>query len=293
MGPPRELWYTPAGMVRPRWDERGLQGYDYKRMENRWEEFDEDAFVQFRRRQQPGNPFLGVSPLAALGPEVWMEREAKRMSASVLKNLGILGLIVSLKDSQNVEQTDADVKAFRDYLRAEYGGNRRGETMFANFPIDVHGLTASNPDMVHPKVIHDFVQEMVCAIYKIPAAVVQYGIGLEQTTENATLMQYEKQAWETGMMPVGDQVAAQMSRQLLPAFNLDTSNYRLALDYSGVDVLQEKQTEMAERWTSLVSGGIAMRSEAREAFGLPVEEIGQGIPPRHKHPRGARRDVTA
>ena len=66
-GPPRELWYTPAGMVRPRWSNR-LEGYNYKAIDGDWEEFDDKSFVQFRRRQNPGNPFMGVSPLEALGP---------------------------------------------------------------------------------------------------------------------------------------------------------------------------------------------------------------------------------
>ena len=161
---------------------------------------------------------------------------------------------------------------FRDYLRNEYGGSNRGETLFSEFPIDVHALQASNPDMVHPKMIHDFVQEMVCATYRLPAAVVQYGVGLEQTTENATLKQYEKQAWETGLIPVGNQVASQMGRQLLPAYGLDFRRHRLALDYSGVEALQESEDSRAERVTKQFTSGLITRAQGLEALGWPVKD---------------------
>lgn len=271
-GPPQELWYTPASMVRPRWNSRGLEGWDYYNENGQWDEYPPETFLQLRRRQSPANPFLGVSPLSALGMEVWMEREGKKMTSAVLGNMGIIGLILSLKDSDNVEVTQDGVRAFKDYMRAEWGGNNRGNPMFAEFPVDVHGLTASDPDMVHPKNIHDFVQAAVCQAYRLPAAVVQFGLGIEQTTENATLTQYEKQAWQTGLIPVGDDIQEQLSWQLLPTFGLDVKTHRLCLDYSSVEVLQEdEQTKMDMLGTALARGGI-MRSEFREAFNYPVEE---------------------
>ena len=109
-GPPQELWYTPSSTLRPRWDEAGLRGYDRKNDSGQWIEHGADDFVQLRRGQQPGNPFLGVSPLEPLGMEVWMAREGKRMTAAVLKNLGIIGLILSLKGGEDIEFKEGDVK---------------------------------------------------------------------------------------------------------------------------------------------------------------------------------------
>ena len=40
-----------------------------------------------------------------------------------------------------------------------------------------------DPDMMHPKALRDYVQEMVCSIYRLPAAVVQFGVGLEAATQ--------------------------------------------------------------------------------------------------------------
>ena len=131
-------------------------------------------------------------------------------------------------------------------------------------------MAVNSPDMVHPKNVHNFTQEMVCSIYGLPAAVVQYGIGLEQTTENATLLQYQKQAWETGMMPVGDQFAAQMGWQLFPAFGMDPKIHRLDFDYSGVEALQEKEDDKSERILKQFTAGLITRAMALEALGWPV-----------------------
>ena len=45
----------------------------------------------------PSNPWLGVSPLASLAPEVWINAEATKMTAALLKNLGQVGVAVSLE----------------------------------------------------------------------------------------------------------------------------------------------------------------------------------------------------
>ena len=133
------------------------------------------------------------------------------------------------------------------------------------------GLQASNPDMIHPKNIHDYVEAAVCRIYKLPAAVVQFGLGIEATTQNATLMQYEKQAWETGLIPVGDPMGRQMGRQLLPAFGLDTDTHRLRLDYSHVEVLQEAEDAKADRIRKDFESGLITRATALDARGYEVK----------------------
>ena len=92
--------------------------------------------------------------------------------------------------------------------------------------------------MMHPKALRDYVQEMVCSIYGLPPAVLQFGVGLEAASQNATMVQLEKQAWETGILDVQNALASQIGRQLLPAFGLDVATYRLGFDTSAIEVLQ-------------------------------------------------------
>ena len=48
-------------------------------------------------------------------------------------------------------------------------------------------------------------------------------------------------------------------------------SYRLGFDKSGIEVLQKNRKEEAEMWGQLVRDGIAPRSQALEALGLPFD----------------------
>ena len=166
---------------------------------------------------------------------------------------------------------DGTAQSLKKYLREGYSGSKRGDALFVEFPADMHGGGLVDPDMMHPKALRDYVQEMVCSIYRLPAAVVQFGVGLEAATQNATMVQLEKQAWETGVLPVQGALAAQIGRQLLPAFGLDSSMYRLGFDTSEIEVLQRDRKAEAEMYVLLLQSGMILRSTALEALGLPFE----------------------
>ena len=274
-GPPRELWWRPAWSLSPtlNTERTGLAGFEYTVDGKKFQWSPEDV-VQVRNAQHgqnPVNPWLGVSPLSALAPEVWINKEATRMTAALLQNLGQVGVAVILKEEALGSMKEGDAEALKKYLREGYSGARRGDALFIEFPAEIHGGGLVNPDLMHPKALRDYVQEMVCSIYRLPAAVVQFGVGLEAATQNATMVQLEKQAWETGVMPIQGVLATQIGRQLLPAFGLERAEYRLGFDTSEIEVLQRDRKAEAEMWGQLVRDGIALRSQALEALGLPFE----------------------
>ena len=193
------------------------------------------------------------------------------MTAALLKNLGQVGILVSMKKEglDHIQEGDAD--ALKKYLSENYSGSQRGVALFIEFPAEFHGGDLADPAMMHPKAIRDFVQEMVCSIFRLPAAVLQFGVGLEAATQNATVEQFEKQAWETGILDVQLALSSQVGRQLLPAFGLDMASHRLGFDTSGIEVLQKNRKEEAEMWGQLVRDGIVLRSQALEELGLPFD----------------------
>ena len=256
-----------------------MAGFQYT-VDGEGRDWEEDDVVQVRNPQHgqnPANPWLGVSPLYSLAPELWINEHATEMTAALLKNLGQVGVALIIKDSEAALNAieaagDEGVKGFKKYLRESYSGTNRGDALFVEFPADLHGGELADPDMMHPKGIRDYVQEMVCAVYRLPPAVLQYGVGLEAATQNATMMQLEKQAWETGVLPVQDQLASQIGRQLLPAFDLDTKSHRLGFDTTVIEVLQANRKEEAEMYGQLVRDGIITRATALEALKLPFND---------------------
>ena len=276
-GPPHELWWRPAESLHPVLNEErsSLTGYVYV-VDGEKEFWETDDAVQVRNiqhGQNPANPWLGVSPLSALAPEVWINNESTRMTAALLKNMGQVGVAVIAKqlDGGGPSVPVEDAQALKQYLRESYSGSRRGDALFIEFPAELHGGGLVDPDMMHPKALRDYVQEMVCSIYRLPAAVVQFGVGLEAATQNATMMQFEKQAWETGVLPVQGALASQVGRQLMPAFGMDPAVYRLGFDTSEIEVLQKNRKEEAAMWGQLMRDGITLRSQALEGLGLPFD----------------------
>ena len=276
-GPPRELWWRPSESLTPVLNEErsSLLGFQYVVDNEKLPLWKPDDVVQVRHighGQNPANPWLGKAPVAPLAPEIWINREATRMTAALLKNLGQLGVAVIPKHYEGAQQIqNEDAQAMKKYLRESYSGANRGDALFIEFPAEIHGGDLADPAMMHPKAIFDYVQEMVCAIYRLPAAVLQFGVGLEAATQNATVEQFEKQAWETGVKDVQMALSSQVGRQLLPAFGLDVDTYRLGFDTSGIEVLQKNRSEEAEMWGQLVRDGIVLRSQALEALGLPFD----------------------
>ena len=276
-GPPHELWWRPAESLIPvlNGERSGLEGYTYLVDNKKMPMWGPDDVVQVRNvshGQNPANPWLGVSPLAALAPEIWMNQEATKMTSALLKNLGQVGIFIALKGEGLEYIREGDVDTMKKYLRENYSGSQRGRPLFLEFPAEFHGGSVADPALLHPKAIRDFVQEMVCSIYRLPAAVLQFGVGLEAATQNATVAQFERQAWETGILDVQTAISSQIGRQLLPAFGLDVVSYRLGFDTSGIDVLQNNRKEEAEMWGQLVRDGIVLRSKALEALGMPFDD---------------------
>ena len=78
-----------------------LAGFEYT-VDGEKRDWEEDDVVQVRNPQHgqnAANPWLGVSPLYALAPELWINEHATEMTAALLKNLGQVGVALVVKES--------------------------------------------------------------------------------------------------------------------------------------------------------------------------------------------------
>ena len=275
-GRPSELVYRPAKTMQPVTDRDGwLTGYKYRPGGMAGvKDFDKADVIHLRYPNPDGSPWEGLSPLASVGLELYIDRESGRYTAAVLKNGARPGFMASLEampeeDRPNKEELDA----VRDYFDRQYSGENRGKSSFVEFPIRVHQM-AYTPDQMHLPENHNFAEERIAGVYKLPAAILQFRAGLQRTTANASIMTWRKMAWEESIIPTQDLVAAQMSRQLLPDFmGSDARNWRLAYDRSHVPVLQGDLNMEVERLTKAAGGPIMSVAEAREQLpGVEVED---------------------
>ncbi len=276
-----QLWWTPQSLVEPRWPADGsrfISHYDYHagaapaRIEPR-------DIVHFRFGLDPANPRKGLSPLASVLREIFTDDEAASFSASLLKNLGVPGVILNPK--QAFGGSDEELDLIKQKFRETFGGDNRGDVMLMRGPTDVHVLSFS-PDQMNLRDLRRIPEERVSAVLGVPAIVAGLGAGLDRSTF-ANMAEAREMAYESGVIPLQRLIAAELTAQPLPDFDRSTvavpsreplerskGQARVEFDLRDVRVLQEDRLALAERLGVLVRRGVMKRSEARAELGLPV-----------------------
>ena len=269
---PIELWYVPHWMIAPKWPEDGsvfISHYEY-RPRGYGERIEIEDVIHFRHGMTPHNPRLGVSPLQAVLREVFTDDEASRFTATVLRNMGVIGIVMSPKEG-GITATEDDVAETKKKLMERFTGSRRGEPLVMGRPTDVHqfGFSLDKMDLSS---IRNISEERVCAALGIPAAVVGFGTGLQQTKVGATMKELRRLAWEGNLIPTQRFFAEALEGSLLVDFEESPEQFRVVFDRSDVEAIKESENELNERLTTAVRGGYMQVAEAREEKGLEVTD---------------------
>jgi hypothetical protein len=145
--------------------------------------------------------------------EVYIDDQAANFTAAILKNLGIIGVIFSPKDGTIPKE---EAEALKAYVQANFTGDKRGQAMMFTGAMDAQ-LLQYNLQGFDVGPIRDIVEERVSAALAIPAAVIGFGTGLQQTKVGATMREMVKLAWQGGIEPNQAIMADELDRSLLPS----------------------------------------------------------------------------
>ena len=265
-----ELWWVPPWLIEPKWPGDGaefISHYEYRPAGGEAIAVPVSEVVHFRNGLDPRNPRLGMSDLHAVLREVFSDDEASNFTASILRNMGVPGVIIAPKQGT---VTPDEAKTAEDTFMQRFSGDRRGRAMATTAPTDVHQF-AWSPAQLELASVRDVSEERVCAILGIPAAVVGFGAGLQQTKVGATMRELVQLAWISGIVPMQHVMAADLENQLLPDFEGKPEQFEAFFDEAMVEALQENEAERARRMNIGVMGGWVKVAEARRAFRLPVD----------------------
>lgn len=266
-----ELWWVPQYMMQPRWPADGstfLGYYEYRPDGTTPIRIEVMDVVHFRYGLDPVNVRKGLSPLASLLREVFTDDEAGRFTSSILRNLGVPGVVISPGDS-DVSVPIEDLERIKAEFQARFGGDRRGEPFVMSGKTQVQVLSFS-PQQMDMKQLRMVPEERVSAILGIPAAVVGLGAGLERTKVGATMREMREQAYESCIIPTQVLLAAELNSQLLPDF-ADPQTSEVGFDLTKVRVLQADQDKLHERAREGLKSGLFTRNQALLMVGQPEE----------------------
>ena len=264
-----ELWWCPSSMIAPKWPDTGdvfISHYDYM-PGGQAIALDVRDVAHYRLGIDPTNLRKGRSPLQSLVREVFTDDEAANMTASLLKNLGVPGLVIS-PDKDTVSPQDAD--AVKAYVKSRTTGDRRGEPIIlgAATKVETFGF---NPQQMDLRQLRKIPEERISAVLGVPAIVAGLGAGLDRSTYS-NMAEARDMAYESGIIPLQRLVASQTKHSLLSEYTDDLTNYRVAYDLSEIRVLREDEDKLSARIIAQVTGGICKVRDAQRILSLPIDE---------------------
>lgn len=266
-----EVWWVPRLSITPipNPETGGLLNYRYTPGYGlAARDLDPEDVVHFRFGRDPRNILRGFSPLAAVMREVYTDDQAANFTAAILKNMGVLGILIT--PEVGTMSKDA-TEALKNEIQQKFTGDKRGSAMVASAPLKAQ-LLQYNLSGFDVAPVRDIAEERVCAALGIPAAVIGFGTGLQQTKVGATMREMIKLAWQGGIEPQQRGAADEMDRSLLSEFHDNTNLFRTHFDTSQVEALTESPTEKTDRVLKLVEGNIIKIKVAQQELGYPVDD---------------------
>jgi len=267
-GQVQQLWYVPHWMIEPK-SENGafISHYDY-RVGGQLYEVAPENVIHFRNGIDPRNPRKGMSLVYSELREIFTDDEAANFGATLLKNMGVPGIVVS-PDAQGTVaiENPAEIKAI---FRAAISGERRGDPVVMTAPTRVDQFKIDQAGMNFGE-LRNTPEERLCAAIGIPPEVVGFGTGIQNTKVGATMTEKKRMAWENCLIPMQTAFAKTLRSQLLPEFESKPQRLLVAFNYKNVQALADNQKEKSERITGLVKNGILRVDHAQAQLGLEVD----------------------
>ena len=218
----------------------------------------------------PVDPRRGAAPIKTVLREVLADEEAGQFATSLVKNMGVPGVIMTPTnpddDGPDVEEAKEMETAFRD----QFGGDNRGKPLIVSGgPMKV-SVVSFSPEQMDFKSVRRIPEERISAVTGVPAIVAQLGAGLDRSTF-ANYGEAREFMTEDAVAPLWEGFGIQWTEGLRLDFGLaDTEAIRY--DTAEVAALQDDKNEAAVRIDRGIKGGWAMVSEGRAEAGLAVDD---------------------
>jgi len=269
------LWWLPAFMVEPKWDERDSTSFI------EWYQYTVDGvayaikkrnIVHFRNGLNPLNPRKGRDQLEPLFREIFTDDEAANFTASMLRNLGVPGVILAPANT-GLAPGKIDAESVKQKFKETFGGDKRGEPMVMTAPTEIKVLSWS-PQEMDLKALRRIPEERISANLHVPAGVAQLGAGLDRNTFT-NYGEARVAAYTEGVIPLHRLFAAELEVQLLPEFaskdQIEREQLDVWFDWRRVAAMQAFADAVWKRYEGAATKGLVMRSDFKRAVGLLVE----------------------
>lgn len=268
------LWWLPAIMIEPRWDPADptsfIDFYEYT-VDGRRYRLEVDDVVHFRNGIDPHNVRKGLGALGSLYRELYTDNEAAALTAALMRNLGVPGVIIAPANT-NTGPARQKPEAIKSKFDETFGGDGRGGTMVLTRPTEVKILSWS-PEQMNLRELRRIPEERASAVIGVPAGVVGLGAGLDRNTFS-NYGEANVAAYTQGVITLQRNIAAELETQLLDEFaNLD-DGYDVAFDWTKVMAMTAFFEALWKRELDAVKAGVSTRADWKRAVGRSPDPNG-------------------
>jgi hypothetical protein len=281
-----ELWWLPFDRTRPRWPndsgspnvtnwarEHGekvveldpfLSHYEFTPIGKAPILYPAKDILHLKRGVDLKNPRLGLGAFESLYEELYGDKRMALYIAAIMTNMGLQVPVFSPKDSNDTIQTE-DAQAMVETWMQKTTGARAGEPVVAPVAVDIQKF-GFNPTELNLSELRLIPESRVCAVTGIPAATLQFLVGLQNGTSYASSEQARQQGFEEVILPLLRTWAEEFTWKLLPEFE-DTKDASFEFDVSNVRVLQEDRDALFNREVAVFKAGGSTYDEFLTAIG--------------------------
>lgn len=274
-GVPVGLIYVPHYLIEPFSTDpyRYRTGYRY-RVDGKTIDLKLDEILHIQNGIDPANPRRGLSPLAAELRSVVTDNEAQSYTASLLRNMGVPGVVITPKDPMMPFTADA-ARQMKELFRDRVQGDSRGDPLVPSMAVDIQNPGFSPEQLALDKIARLPIPR-ICAALGVDPMV----LGLPSDTKTySNLKEAREASYEQTLIPMQRVFDSQVTRQLLPRMPGARPGDRLGRDYSDVRCLQDDADKLYARLTRAIGGPWLTVDEGRAEIGLDSIDGGDVLYP--------------
>lgn len=219
----------------------------------------------------PMNERIGLSPLVAETKAVALDNEVSNYTATILRNMGIVG--VALSPEGEVDITPEQAELIKTMFAERFAGDGRGSAFVSAIPMKIQTPGFSPEQMALGSIVDQPVPR-ICAALQIDPMVLGYA------SPNKTYSNMDaaiEAAYDQTLIPLHGIFDRQMTDQLMPDIRGAREGDYFGRDYTKVRCLQEDEDAKYKRLTAAVGGAWMTPNECREQVGLPPIEGGDEL----------------
>jgi HK97 family phage portal protein len=265
LGRPRELWYVPHWQMEPVPPEDNGPTQFYRHVVgNRERIYARRDVIHLTYGRDPENPRKGLNPFRAQYQSLVADREVDTYTVTVLRNLGVIGALVSPAGDEEISPDQADT--LKQMITDQTSGDMRASVIVPSLKVNVQKVGAT-PQEMSLSTMGDRPETRVCAVFGFEPMAVGLPSG---NTTYANKAEAREASYENGIVPMLTEFAEALTADLLPEMD-PAPGRRVDFCYDAVRDLMPDLNDRDRRARDNFTRGIWKLSRAQTETGQQAD----------------------